>query len=82
MTKVHLVNDARVLKVRLGLDGATSIVPLRAAVLQLLAPPTSVEWQVPRPPGATISFALHPDLAREIAHDLLNAANELDRKRK
>ena len=79
MAKVHLVTDGQVVGVDMEMDGATPIVPLRgAAVLQLLAPPTTDEWPIPRLPGRSISFALHPDLARELGQALLRIADEVD----
>ena len=80
MTKVHMTNAMEVHRVRIDHDGVTPIFPLRAVVLQLLAPQAIEEWPVPRPPGASISFAFHPDLARDLAQELLDAADALDRK--
>ena len=76
MAKVHLVNDARAFPVRLEMEGATSIVPLRAVVLQLPVPQATDE--LPLPPGS-LSLAVHPDVARQLAYDLLHAADQLDR---
>lgn len=75
MPKVHCVNDARVHGVKLEMDGATPIVPLRAVVLQFPAPQTIDEWEIP---PAALSVAVHPSTAREIAAALLRAAQELD----
>lgn len=81
MTKVHLVTGGRVVPVKTELDmeGDIPIRPLPgAAVLQLLAPPTTDEWPIPRLPGRSKSFALHPDLARELGQALLDAARNLE----
>ena len=75
MAKVHFFDDAAVLPVNMELDGATPIFPWRAVVLQLPAPQATDELAIP---SAPISLALHPDLARRLAHDLLAAAKNLD----
>lgn len=75
MAKAHCFDDAAVFPVKIELDGATPIVPMRAVVLQLPAPQTTDEWAIP---SAPISLAFHPDLARRLAHDLLAAAENLD----
>ena len=76
MTKVHLATDAVVRPVKPEMDGVTPIVPLKMISLQLLAPTTD-EWPLPFREGE-ICVALHPGLAKDVAHALLAAVQELE----
>ena len=62
------------LAVRPELEGATPIVPIRAVVLHPVVQ-TIDEWPLP---WEGESLALHPDLAKEVAHALLQAVAELE----
>ena len=60
MAQVHLVDDARATAVRMELDGATPIRPLRAVLLQFPAPQATDEWEIP---SAPLSLAVRPEAA-------------------
>ncbi len=81
MTKVHLVDSTKVFGVRMEMDAANVIPirPLRSVLLQMLGVPTSEEWPVPRPPGASLSFALDPDEAIQLALALYQAATSVQK---
>ena len=77
MAQVHLVDDARATAVRMELEGATPIRPLRAVLLQFPAPQATDEWEIP---SAPLSLAVRPEVARELGLALIAAAEELDRQ--
>ena len=79
MAKVYLVTEAKVQAVGIDLDGATPIVPMRAVLVRTDFQTTD-EWPdfLSLPGESALFFAVHPDLAKGLAHDLLDAAQDLD----
>ena len=75
MGKVYLISGAQATGVNFELEDATPIVPLRAVLLQFPKPQALDELEIP---SAALSIALHPDAARELAYELLRAAESLD----
>ena len=69
MAKVHRVENAQVLAANIELDAATPIVPLRSVYVRLHAPTTdelALPWEGP-------ALALHLDLVKQLAQDLLES---------
>ena len=73
MAKVHCVEGAVVRPVKIELEGATPIWPLRGVVVQFPAPQATDEWPIH---SAPLSFALTPESAIQLALDLYQAATE------
>ena len=72
---MHMMNNATVHPVRIELEEVTPIRPLRAVALQFPAAEATDEWPIP---SAPLSLALAPELARELAHAILAAADQLE----
>ena len=79
MAKIHHVSAAQVSGVDFELDGATPIRPLRAVLLRSVVSTTD-ELPIPPLPGRTISLALTPDQAKEVAGALLETVRQLEQK--
>ena len=81
MAQVSLVTDAQATPVQLEMEGATPIVPLKAVALHV-AVQTTDEWpDIEPPPEGSILLALHPALAKELAHAMLAAVQKLENSR-
>ncbi|MCY3876584.1 MAG: hypothetical protein OXF88_20120 [Rhodobacteraceae bacterium] len=72
MPKVHCVNEARAFAVKIDMEGATPIWPLKMVVVQFPRPAATDELEIPPAP---LSLALHPDVAIDLALDLYQAAS-------
>ena len=75
MAKVHLVTDVEVLPARGEVEGPIPIRLLSGTVFLRIHAPTTDELDLP---WEGQSLALHPDLAKKLAHDLLSAVQELE----
>ena len=83
MTKVYLVEDARVIpSIGESADERVPLLrPIRAALI-LLDAPTTDEWPLDNLPPESLAVALRPQQARKLGQQLLVTARKLEKKRR
>ena len=78
--KVHLVTDARLNPMRGELDGAIPIRPMEGVLIRLLVHTTDEVPDIGDHFEGSLALGFRPAFAKEFAHNLLGALQDLDEK--